>query len=292
MSELERLIERHARGRGLPTIIPRQFLVFEDESPSDVDLAYRPMLCFVVRGAKVATTGTRTTRVGAGQMFLSLLRVPVVATFESPYRSVTLDIDDEILGNVIAAQDLSHDESPAASDGFVSVLMGDGVLGAVTRWVGLLDEPELVDTLSLHLEREILMRVLRGPLGPGLRATAVGGPLDAVRRAAATLTRNAADFIDIRGLAGDVGMSPATFYRWFREGTGMSPLQFQKATRLQNGRRLMVRGGSTVAAVAREVGYLSAEQFSRDYRRRYGAPPARDGRGMRLGLHTDGASVR
>jgi AraC-like DNA-binding protein len=53
----------------------------------------------------------------------------------------------------------------------------------------------------------------------------------------------------------------------------MSPLQFQKQLRLHQARRLMLTEGMDAAAAGHHVGYESPSQFSREYRRLFGAPP-------------------
>jgi transcriptional regulator GlxA family with amidase domain len=79
----------------------------------------------------------------------------------------------------------------------------------------------------------------------------------------------------IEALAGLAGMSPASFHRHFRAATAMSPLQYQKSLRLQQARRLLV-ASTEAARAAYAVGYESASQFSREYTRMFGMPPARD----------------
>jgi AraC-like DNA-binding protein len=67
----------------------------------------------------------------------------------------------------------------------------------------------------------------------------------------------------------------------------MSPLQFQKQIRLQEARRRLLSGKADVATVGYDVGYESPSQFSREYRRMFGAPPGRDMLQQRLKLRTD-----
>ena len=52
------------------------------------------------------------------------------------------------------------------------------------------------------------------------------------------------------------------------------PLQYQKQLRLQEARQLLLAGVHTASDVAFAVGYESASQFSREYVRQFGAPPA------------------
>jgi AraC-like DNA-binding protein len=56
----------------------------------------------------------------------------------------------------------------------------------------------------------------------------------------------------------------------------MSPLQYQKRHRLHQARVRMINEGLDAASAAFEVGYESASQFSREYRRFFGRPPMRD----------------
>lgn len=56
----------------------------------------------------------------------------------------------------------------------------------------------------------------------------------------------------------------------------MTPLAYQKQLRLQEARRLMLAGDAGAGSAGFAVGYESPSQFSREYRRLFGAPPARD----------------
>ena len=71
-------------------------------------------------------------------------------------------------------------------------------------------------------------------------------------------------------------MAPTTFHRHFRKVTSVSPIQYQKNLRLHEGKRLMIAENETVAEAAYAVGYESPTQFSREYKRLFGAPPKRD----------------
>ena len=52
----------------------------------------------------------------------------------------------------------------------------------------------------------------------------------------------------------------------------MSPIQFVKSMRLNNA-AMKIAGGSTVNQAAWDVGYTSASQFSREFKRLYGQSP-------------------
>jgi AraC-like DNA-binding protein len=71
-------------------------------------------------------------------------------------------------------------------------------------------------------------------------------------------------------------MSRSTFHAHFKAVTAMSPLEFRTQLRMQEARRLMVAEGMDAASAGYRVGYESPSQFSRDYARLFGVPPARD----------------
>jgi transcriptional regulator GlxA family with amidase domain len=56
----------------------------------------------------------------------------------------------------------------------------------------------------------------------------------------------------------------------------MSPIQFQKHIRLQAARLLLAGSPRDVTGVSSRVGYDSPSQFTREYRRLFGAPPSLD----------------
>jgi AraC-like DNA-binding protein len=160
--------------------------------------------------------------------------------------------------------------------------MTPDLVDAVTRWVRLLDTPDDIRPLAHRIESEILYRLLRGPLGPLLRHSAAAGSGAArVREAAAWILAHYAEPLTVDAIAAVAHMSTATLHRRFKAATGMSPLRFQKHLRLQEARRRLIAGDTPAALVAEAVGYASATQFSREYRRAYGLPPVQDAARLR-----------
>jgi AraC-like DNA-binding protein len=143
--------------------------------------------------------------------------------------------------------------------------------------VALLDSPQDVGPLAPLVLREITYRVLAGPQGSRLRQIAsAGAPAQRIAKAIRWLKEHLADPLRIEALAKHVRMSPSAFHLHFKGVTAMSPLQYQKRLRLQEARRLMLGEGLDAAAAGFQVGYESPSQFSREYRRLFGAPPRRD----------------
>jgi AraC-like DNA-binding protein len=281
LDRLEQLVERHAAVENGPTLVNRLHLVRHDDPLDTDDMQYTLMVCLVLRGAKRADIGGREEVVERGDTFLSLVDVPVTASFEAPYRSVVIVLDEQVVASWLAELGTAPREGAPA---FLTAPADAALVGSFERWVALLDEPEHIGALADGIEAEITYRLLVGPLSHALRSGLSVGPVAQVRRATRYLTENPHRGVSVRELAEQAQMSVPSLHRHFRAVTGLTPVQFQRRLRLQTARRLMVAGAHNAATAARAVGYGSAAQFSRDYSRHYGLPPARDAARLRVAL--------
>jgi transcriptional regulator GlxA family with amidase domain len=127
--------------------------------------------------------------------------------------------------------------------------------------------------------------LLQGTQGQRLRAMAtLGDQSHRTAKAVAWLRANYHKPLRVEQLATVAGMSRSTLHHHFRALTAMSPLQFQKQLRLRAARQHMLTNDDLDAASAAfEVGYESASQFNREYRRFFGQPPIRDIKAFRNG---------
>jgi AraC-like DNA-binding protein len=143
--------------------------------------------------------------------------------------------------------------------------------------VALLDSPQTVGPLAPLVLREITYRVLIGPQGARLRQiAAAGAPAHQIARAIRWLRDHFVDPLRGESLARQARMSLSGLHQHFKAVTGLSPLQYQKRLRLHEARRLMLGEGLDAAEASFRVGYESPSQFSREYRRMFGAPPRQD----------------
>jgi AraC-like DNA-binding protein len=166
-----------------------------------------------------------------------------------------------------------HDNDP----GFSVAATTPELMDAWVRMLRLMGKPDDIAALAPAYEREILFRVLQGPHGWMLREIAAPDTAMArVNQAIQWIRRDYAEPIRVERLAQRAAMSVSAFHRHFKAVTTLSPLQYQKRVRLLQARMLMVASAKSVTSAAFEVGYESATQFSRDYARVFGLPPARD----------------
>jgi transcriptional regulator GlxA family with amidase domain len=151
------------------------------------------------------------------------------------------------------------------------------VIDAAVRLLRLLETPADIPVLAPLAEREILYRLLVGDQTSRLRQIAFAeSKLQQVNRAIGWIKQNFRAPFSIEALAAEARMSASALHEHFKTVTSMSPLQYQKQLRLQEARRLILLQSLDAAMAGHTVGYDSPSQFSREYKRLFGAPPARD----------------
>ena len=156
------------------------------------------------------------------------------------------------------------------------------VLRAFLRLMELLDRPEHIPVLAPITLREIHLRLLLGPQGELLRAlNTQGTKSNQVFQGINWLRDNVKAPLDVDALARRLNMAPPTFRKHFKTVTGMSPGAYHKHLRLYEAQRLMLVETADAARAAYAVGYENLPQFYREYKRLFGAPPARDARRLR-----------
>jgi len=279
LTQLCALVERHAVGRRLQTPIPRVIIGLSREKTGILPGLYEPMLCLILQGAKEVMIGDRRLRYDPASYFIASMELPasgkiVQASADAPYIALSLALDWQAIAALLPEVPAMADDTLAASFGVSPVTAQ--LLDPFQRLLALLDSPKDIPVLAPLFEREILYRMLLGPQGGVLRQIALAsGRLSQIRQAIGWIRTHYDQPLRVEALAGMAGMSTASFHRHFKDATAMSPLQFQKNLRLQHARRLLV-ADHDAARAGFAVGYESASQFSREYARLFGAPPARD----------------
>jgi AraC-like DNA-binding protein len=292
LAELREQIVHHARPDGTTSIDGVQ-LCAADAAGIPRASTSGTVLAVIAQGSKRLAVGDRIFDYGPGQYLIASVDLPVTGhyTRASP--------DEPALGfgmilrpSAVAALLLDAPRGaapppgrPAAAPPGIGVADASAdLLDAVVRMVRLLERPDDRHVLAASIEREILWRLLTGPLAA--TAWQIGradSTLTHIGRAVRWITDHPSTPFRVETLAGDCGMSASAFHRNFHAVTALSPIQFQKQIRLQRSRLLLMSGGDDVATVGRRVGYENTSQFSREYRRQFGLPPGRDAARLRAG---------
>ncbi len=276
-----RALAAKAENRRTETGIPRVAMVQGAIAEHMLAAVYEPMINLILQGSKCMTVGDRTLHYDPATYFVMSIELPAVGVVNpartgEPYLAVSLTLDPMVIATLL-------NDLPAASEprqhaaGFSVAAVTPALMDAWVRMLRLMGDPTAIAALAPAYEREILYLVLQGPHGWMLRDIAAPDTAMArVSQAIQWIRRDFAEPIRVEALAQKAAMSVSAFHRHFKAVTNLSPLQYQKRVRLLHARNLMVASANSVTQAAFAVGYESATQFSRDYARAFGLPPARD----------------
>ncbi|WAJ39246.1 AraC family transcriptional regulator [Pseudomonas sp. GOM7] len=273
-------LDRHGELGGLAHAPIPGLTIIRTLEPSGLDYAItRPLACLVLQGCKRVMMGTRIYNFSAGDSLLITADVPTVsqivqASHETPYISLVIDLDPALLTELMEEM-----KAVPAEDGeSIRIEPTDTeVTEASLRLMRLLDHPLAAAVLQASRMRELHYWLLAGRHGPTIaRLGWPDGHAQRIARAVTVLRNEFTRSVSVERLASVAGMSPSSFHHHFRKQTSLTPLQFQKQLRLIEARRLMTGEGVSASSAAFAVGYESVSQFSREYRRLFGLPPAKD----------------
>ena len=270
---------RHADAFQPETAVPRLGLAVVQQQSAPETGSFGPLISVVLQGAKELVVGDRRLRSQASACFCATIRLHtsgciVTASPQRPYVAVSLTLDQGVLADLLAT--LPPPAVPDEATTFGVTPASPPLLEALDRLVDLLDAPGDIVVLAPAREREVVYRLLQGAHAPMLWQFArQQGRLARVKRAVDRIEAQFDEALPTRLLAEIAGMSVPSFHRHFRAATAMTPLQYQKAVRLQAARRLLI-DHVDVARAAYAVGYESSSQFSREYVRFYGVRPSEE----------------
>ncbi len=286
LAEMAALIARFTDGvEGLRSTAVRTLTLSRASAPTQMHHGvHNPCVCVIAQGAKRVMLGEEVYLYDRARYLAASVDLPVSgqvieATPGKPYLGIKLDVAPHEIAALLleSPPPQSGDTSPSRGL-FVSTVDADLVEGFV-RLLRLLDTPEDIPALEAGMRREILYRMLKGEQGHRLRQIAnVAAHSKRIAKAIDWLRQNFTQPLRIDELATQASMSTSSFHEHFRAVTAMSPLQFQKQLRLQEARQLLLSEALDAATAGHRVGYESPSQFSREYSRLFGVPPATDRR--------------
>jgi AraC-like DNA-binding protein len=243
---------------------------------------YEPCVLIVCQGRKRGYFGDQVIEYGAHQFMVASVPMPfegeTFATPDAPLLAIKVKFDLGIVADLVLALDAAGEQTVAA-ESLVSAPIDPPLGDSVVRLLRALRSPLETRLFGASLMRVVCYRVLTGPKGPALRAAlAQRGHFGQIAKA---LHRIHVDFqqrLDIDTLAQEVHLSPAAFHAHFKTVTATSPIQYLKATRLHKARLLMIQDGVSASRASSRVGYESASQFSREFKRLFGRTPVEEQR--------------
>ncbi|HEX6346485.1 AraC family transcriptional regulator [Umezawaea sp.] len=281
LPELRRLIERHVDHPERLAALPDVTLMASSTPTDPLGVICETALAVVVQGSKRTVLADTVFDYGAGQYLVVPVELPLTAhivhaTPDEPFLAFGLSLRPAAVAELLLAQPADR----ARGRGTARITLTDAptdLLDPIVRLLRLVDRPADIPVLGGAIQREILWRLLNGEQAEMVRQIGLtDSRLAQIAKAAKWIRAHYADQLRVEDLARTAAMSVTSFHRHFRAITTMSPIQYQKRIRLQEARARLVAEPDDVAAVGHAVGYDSASQFSREYRRFFGEPPGRD----------------
>jgi AraC-like DNA-binding protein len=242
-------------------------------------ITYDPCIVIIAQGRKRGRMGGQTFVYDPNNYLVLAVPLPFECEThgspEVPLLGLSIGVSPAVVAEIMIQLEtapIDFDRSPQA---MASTPLDEDLSNAAVRLLEALGSADDARILGPHIVREIVYRVVRGPLGGNLRALAA--PHSHFGQISRVLNRIHAEFsrnFDMETLAREAGMSVSTFHAHFKAVTSSSPLQYLKTIRLHKARMLMVHDGTSAAHAASQVGYESASQFSREFKRLFGNAPA------------------
>lgn len=274
------IILRNIPGVGnYPTSINGLRIVRRNHPTEFLRCFYNPSCILVLQGQKHMLYGDENLIYSKGQYVVSCTDIPVSsrvaqATENEPFVVLILELNSNIISNLILETKLpktieSEEKCLAISD------VDEELLDAFYRLALLIEKTESEQNImSPIIIKEVYYRLLTGKLGNQLRLINTKGTRsNQIAEAINYLKIRYNEKLNMDEIAHSINMAPSSFYRNFKQVTSVSPLQYQKQLRLYEAQRLMLTGNYDAATACYEVGYESPTQFSREYKKMFGAPP-------------------
>ena len=265
-----------------PSSVPGLVVMRSSRPTRPQCVLFRPALCLIVQGAKEMTVGETRAIYREGQSLVITADVPtlvhiVEADPERPFVGLGLELDLGAMREII--EQLAETPQTEEERGFGPIVEDtrQSIEDCLTRLIKVSARPSALSVLRSSIMREVYYWLLTGPSGEQItRQARVSGSAKRITDVVHYLRETFTQPIRIDRLAEMVNMSPSSFFQHFKSVTSMTPIQFQKQLRLSEARRLLVMNDVSVAEAAFAVGYESSSQFSREYNRMFGLPPAKD----------------
>ncbi|EXE51711.1 bacterial regulatory helix-turn-helix s, AraC family protein [Acinetobacter sp. 766875] len=256
-----------------------------DHSTQPVAVLQEPSIVLVIQGVKRGYIGKETFQFQQGQCLLISIAIPFDCDTwveNEPMLAIAIKFEAQMMADLATKmnkeQHLSIDELEKRdiklSCGLNIIEMNSVISEVALRLLHLLRSKQDTAILGEQIKRELIYRVLQA------------GSRDLIENLSAMISRNSVIYticeiiqrdyyhnLTVQELAKQAGMSVSLFHQAFKKVTNYSPLQYIKITRLHKARDLILNNQMGVAEAAYQVGYVSASQFSREFKRLFGVPP-------------------
>lgn len=293
MKELAKLMQSYANVKSLnalngayQTATPGVKFYRASTSSDREPLLYQSGIIVMGQGRKNIYIADNCVQYGPGDYLV--LGVPMPLECEAfsdgdlAILGLVIDVEPHTLHKLVSQIDEQYKQLKMARNsdkamldfGIKSNSLDDNFNSTILRLIKVLHNDIEAKILGPAIVEEIVYRVLVGTDGHILFDLARhDGHYARIARVLDTLHKAYAEVISIEHLAAQAHMSVSGFHRAFRQVTSETPLQYLKKIRLNKAKDLILVEGKQATEAAMLVGYTSASQFSREFKRHFNATP-------------------
>lgn len=243
---------------------------------------YDPSIYILASGRKKGYVGDREFVYDRNNYLVLSVPLPFeceteIAEGGEPLLGLSVRVDLGLVSELAVRMELSKHNDVPDYHSIVATPLDVSMSSAAVRLVECLTSPVEASILGPGIVREIVYRVLCGPQGGALLAMlGRNGQLTQIHSVLRHMHQYYFKPLNVPRMAEEAGMSVSAFHHAFKAVTSTSPVQYLKAIRLHKARLLIAHDGLGAALAADKVGYESASQFSREFKRFFGASPMQD----------------
>lgn len=269
-----------------PTFISNITLMRVDHSTSPVAVLQEPSIVLVIQGVKRGYIGKDIFQFRQGQCLFISIAIPfdcdTVVENNEPMLAIAIKFESQMMVDLVTKLDKEQQvvtEDSQSGDlklscGLRVIDMNATISEVALRLLNLLRSKQDTFILGEQVKRELVYRVLQASGGEFIKnLSAMASRNGVIYTICEIIQRDYYRNLTVQELAKQAGMSISLFHQTFKKVTNYSPLQYIKITRLHKARELIMNNKMGVAEAAYEVGYVSASQFSREFKRLFGTPP-------------------
>lgn len=279
INELQQLLlARMPEENVVDTSVPGMSLFRIDHSFRKRPQYYHPQIIILAQGKKRIFLGDKTFEYDPHHYYVQAVPLPVEceAVIEDgrPMLGITLAVSPQAISEILSAMEADLPPASKVHTSLYDAPLSEGIVDATLRLLNTLDSRSESRVLGPLYLKELLFKVMSGEQGEVLRELAMNNRgFYQVSRIISRIHEDCSQDFDVQDLAREAGMSTTAFHTTFKNLTCTSPLQYIKNVRLHRAKALIQLQGEKANQAASMVGYESATQFSREYKRFFGVTP-------------------
>ena len=280
MSQFRDLLNLHAEKAGsFETRLAGVYIYRADQPNRRQPSIYEPNIIIVGQGSKCAYMDEQAFCYNPKNYLILSAPLPLEsqimeASPEKPFLSMSVNIDvPDLRAMIMELGEIAPREQPLQA-AISSSQITESIQNAAIRLLQTLTNEKDRKILGPLYKRELLYLMLEGEQGAYLQALALfQGQFHHIAKVMHQIHTHCEQPFDVETMAQEANMGVSTFFANFKAATSFSPLQYVKRIRLNRARSLILEHQLTASQAAIKVGYRSASQFSREFKRLFGFPP-------------------